>query len=464
MTRYHQPNPLDAVFLAIDDAWRRGGLAGMDIHLHLEFRGRVDVAGIERALRALRRVWPATNARLVRRPFLRRFRWRLDAGESRDADIVDVQELDGDEAAFERYAEDLLATQLDVRRAAPLRLYVARMRDGNDRMIVRWPHALMDARGGATIVEELARLYDERPTVNALCSAGDELRRDFGTLDGRMSLRERAAAVWGALGARRRSAAARELRLCPLVNAEECGRMRICIRRLDRDDAARVRDAAMQVCGFGRFADFLRAAAIRALAETVASRDPDGVFSTMHLLDNRRRRDRGPVCHNVFSAFPIHIPAAVATDRAVVADLIRDATVAVLHSGALNRRLAGLRLLARIPSGLLSRSVSRGLRLGRSFLPLGVSNPPSLPMGFMGPLSRAYESMFGATLVNIYGVRPASPPAGFALNVNQAQGRMNIAGIHYESSVPAEIMQALVDRFVTALTEPLKQRIGSASG
>src|SRR5690606_28712256 len=108
----------------------------------------------------------------------------------------------------------------------------------------------------------------------------------------------------------------------------------LAVRRLDSSEAAALRDAALRTCGFGRVADFVRAAGLCAAHETLGSRSAAaGWYSTLHLVDNRRRRDPGPVCHNVFSTLPVYVPCELAGDRAATADLIRDQTAAALASG-----------------------------------------------------------------------------------------------------------------------------------
>src|SRR5262245_5904221 len=76
---FHQPTPLDRIFLAIDQAWRRCGLPGLDIWVQIECDGRVDLPGMNSALQALARRYPAVNSRLMPAGFLHGRRWRMVA-------------------------------------------------------------------------------------------------------------------------------------------------------------------------------------------------------------------------------------------------------------------------------------------------------------------------------------------------------------------------------------------------
>jgi len=174
----------------------------------------------------------------------------------------------------------------------------------------------------------------------------------------------------------------------------------------------------------------------------------------MQLIDNRKRRDPRPVCHNVFSTMPVFVPAAVAGDRRAVADLIQETTARMLTTGAPERRLAGLHLLGRIPTGILAGILERELRTGKSLLPVGLCNPPSLPMTFMHLFPRPLEHFCNAELVSIFGTRPGVPPDGLVVNVSTAQERMNISGIHFEPWVTRDKVNEFLDRFIAALTDP----------
>jgi hypothetical protein len=79
LPRYQEPNPIDLYFFAADQAIRRIGLPGTNIHLCLELNGRVDVDGLRRSVDLLRRIYPAVGSRLEQSSITGRPRRRLDA-------------------------------------------------------------------------------------------------------------------------------------------------------------------------------------------------------------------------------------------------------------------------------------------------------------------------------------------------------------------------------------------------
>jgi hypothetical protein len=441
-------NPLDLLLYAGDEARRGAGLAPADIFAVLECSGRIDLPGMSRAIHALHKAYPVTRAALHTSSLTGRPSWRLDADSPEIDQVLRVGQSTEDCAEL---LERLFTERVDWRSGPPLRFYVLHG-PSDDVVVLRWPHFLMDARGGVILIEEMAALHEQGSDPGAIVTRGDERRRDFGGLGSPPVLLAQLRLQRGARGGR--PAHWRDLRLgsCSGPGAE---RIRLELRRLGSRSARDVADAAMRVCGFGRFADFIRAAAIRALHETIGSPNAGGAgYSTLHLIDNRKRRDRGPACHNVFSTLPIYVPSSIAGETAAVADLIHERTRQAWASDLMRRRLAGLSLLARVPTRMLVSRLRRRLRTAaRGGLPLGVANAPSLPLGFLGPFSRATPRFCGAPLVNLFGARPPIPSAGFALSVNAAQDRMNLAMVYYEPRIAQPQARELLERLAAALSK-----------
>ena len=176
-----------------------------------------------------------------------------------------------------------------------------------------------------------------------------------------------------------------------------------------------------------------------------------GVYTTFHLLDNRRRKDIGPLCHNVFSTLPIAVRAAHAADRSATADLIQEATRAALTTDWLQQRLDRLAWLARLPVPLIARRIVANWRRGATPTGLGPGNPPSMPLGFTGPLRVPREKLCGARLRNLFGAVSPAPTAGFSVNVNAAQERMNVAVAYNPRRLPDAAADRLADAYVAAL-------------
>ncbi len=153
---FQEFNPLDRLFLAIDGAWQRCGLPGVDIWIQLECRGRIDRPGFRRALAGLHRRYPATDGRLVAGTLFRRGGWEL-----RKEQIEKCRWPQGVEVTAVKQREkfeELFNSRIDWSQHSPFAAHLFSSTDGNDVVLFRWPHFFADARGGVTLIEELARL------------------------------------------------------------------------------------------------------------------------------------------------------------------------------------------------------------------------------------------------------------------------------------------------------------------
>jgi len=454
LRRYQILNPLDSMFY-MGDVLRRGyGLPGVNILVILELDGRLDIEGFRQALRAVHRLYPATNARLERSTVTGRPRWRL--GDRPDAAVaLESQQLARPtQEELHSQIERLLRRPLDAVNASPLQFVLFRGLPAGDVLAMRWPHFLMDARGGMIILEEIQRLYEEKPEPAALESVGDEQRDDMEKLLKDMGPGRRLRAIFKG----NRSDQPRdweELHLGSGPVKYDIGGLHFALRKLDRDQTRVMRDISMRICGFARVGDFVRASAIGALQKTLRPpRLANLGYLTMQLVDNRKKRQRGPVCRNFFSALPVHIPTTVADDRRATADIISEATGRALSSGLIVERYAAMDRLSKTPVSVLAGLTRMGMRSGpRSFLARGLANSPSLPMGFMGAFSRQLPEFCGAGLRDSFGMGVILPHEGFGLNVTTPSdsARLNITATYFEPHVSKSTIMEFLDHFVEGL-------------
>ena len=476
-----RPNPLDSLFLAIDEAWRRCRLAPPDLHLVLECRGRVDVDGLRRALRALRRLYPATAGRLRFSWLRQQPYWRLNGASqpaepslrqpamrqppTREPETCEPETWEPETrapsvalhglspptaAALDEQIARRAAQRIDYATQPPLRLDVYRGLPRGDVVVARWPHALTDAVGGVTLVGELARLYDEAPELDTLRSRGDELRTDFGALNPSVPFGQcLRTALAGARDAAMPSGWG-DVRLCPTALAGR-ERLRHVVRRMSAEETRAMRECSTLVAGFGRLGAFVRAAGIRAINELAPAPSSDRIgHTTLHLVDNRRKRDFGPVCRNVFSTLLVYAPGRIASDRRAMVQHVHAQTTEVVRAGLMQQRLTALQALALLPTPLLASLMERSIRRGEPSWPLSVA--PTMPLGFIGAPRRAERSFCGAELENHYVLRTTSPLTGFSLQANLTHDRMNISASFYEPRVTADLMRELLERIVVSLT------------
>jgi hypothetical protein len=321
-----------------------------------------------------------------------------------------------------------------------------------DRVIARWTHTLMDGRGGVTLLEEIDRLYRESPNPSSCVSAGDERRRDFADLlrSAPLVLKPRDV-LDGSSGLRPRHW--RTARLSEGIPVSQLGPARFMLRRLAPEQTRLAKEMSLRVCGFARFGDFMRACAIRALDRVMLRPlPPHAGYCTLNLIDLRKRRQSAPVCRNLTNALPMYVPAGMAGDRRAVADLARDQMATLLQSQALSVRLAAVHRVTLLPTSVLINIMHRGFcATGMNRMPSGMGNAPSLPLGLIGSFSRKMPTFCGAELTNIYGLRPVPFQTGISVDVNEAQDRLNVAAMYYESAITTQKMNGFLDDFTSSL-------------
>ncbi len=453
MTRYQEPNPLDLYFFAADQAMRRVGLPGTNIHLCLELNGHLDVDGLKRAVQALWRVYPATGARLERSSITGRPRWRLGAPPADASCVVRVCEFAATrELDIHGRIEGLLNEPIDLRGLPPVRFVVFRGHSEGDRLVARWPHPLMDGRGGVTLLEELDRLYRGSTDFRSCVTAGDESRRDFAELVREAPLVLKPREVLSST-ANLRPQGWRTARLSDGIPLDRLGAVRFMLRRLTPEQTRTAKQISLRVCGFARFGDFVRACAIRALDRVMPRPLPsDAGYCTLNLIDLRKRRQIAPVCRNLTNALPMYIPARIAQDRKAVADLARDQMATMLQSRTMLLRLATVHRFTFLPTSLLVNVLHHRLvATGLKGLPSGMGNAPSLPLGLIGSFSKGMPTFCGAELTNIYGLRPVPFQTGISVDVNEAQDRINVAAMYYEPAISTTRMAGFLDDFAAGL-------------
>jgi hypothetical protein len=328
-----------------------------------------------------------------------------------------------------------------------------------DVLAMRWPHALMDARGGFTVLEELQRLYEQRVDPESLESTNEELRDDVGELIAKFSLLGRTRMLFG--GAHGGIPADWEDAHLASGSVVNDGRgLHYMVRYLSAAQVKQIHDASMRVCGSARIGNFVRACGIYALHRTIPQPlPPHAGYSTMQLIDARRRRGGRkcvPLCRNFFSALPICIPQDIASDRRATTNLIAAATREMLSQGLVARRFAVLERLSRVPVSVMARIMEASLTADkRSMLGRGLGRAPSLPMGFMGGFSRPLPTFCGAEWLNVHGAGAILPHEGFGLNLipgNDPQ-RINIMVTYYEPRVTKELISTFLDRFIESLLD-----------
>jgi hypothetical protein len=451
--RVQRPNPIDLMFFAADQAQRRCGLPGANIQSVLELGGTLNVDRLRAALGLIVRRYPVLGARPCVSLWTGRPYWCLDRPVPPGVHVRHVSPATDD--ALRQAGEDVFAVPVARWPQPPVEFTVLRAAGRGDHLVMRFPHALMDARGAMTVLDELDRLDMERPAAADLATVGDERRRDYAAQFDGLTLGERLGLLGGGplpLPAAPGGGGLFQLAGDPIPR--DLGRVRYTVRALSAADLQRAQDNALRACGPARFGDFLRACGLIALHRLCGrSVSPGTLYSTYNLLDIRPRR-ANPVCWNLTSSLPLAIPARLAVDRRTVADLLREQMLGHLAARTALRSFARLTLLMQPPTAAVAAVIHAGWQPGRRPRPQhGAAPTPSLPLGLIGRFARPMRTFCGVPLVSSHGFRTPLPDTGFALDANMTDTGMNITGAWLEARVDGAMVGALLDELVGVLLE-----------
>jgi hypothetical protein len=448
LAEFHLPNPLDTLFFAFDKAGARLSLPGAFLHTHLEMAGQVDVQGLKRALAGVHRLYPATQGRLEWSALKGRPRWRLDVAPPDLDRLVRVHQLTPPtEAELQREVDSLINRRIGLISLPPLQFHVLRGLPAGDWVVIRWPHAFMDARGGFVIMDTMDRLYRDGTDPASLRTEGDERLDGLGGLLQDQGSQRPAAAESQTNGA----AQGFDLQLPTCPDFRDLGPLRTAVRRLDNDQCRLAQDIAARTCAPARFGAYLRACAVQALDRVMPRPRARGhTYSLPYILEGRRPPYRSPVCHNVFGLDRMYVPAEIAPDRAAVARFLHEGTTRMIQKSLVTHHLKRTLDVTRLPLAILGAFVRHTLisppaRWQKSDFAV----PPSLPMGFMQAFGHEKRGFCGAEIRYAHAFRPPLPRAGLGLQVMAEQGRLAICGLAYE--VRWEMLNRIMDDFAETL-------------
>lgn len=464
--RYHEPNSLDYVLFAGDAALRAGGLPGSNCLGLFCLEGRVDVVGLRRAIAALYDVHPVANARLVQSGPGRRPRWRLGASQPDWTRALVVHEIPPTgTGAVHAAAEELLNQPLDPTREPPVQWHVLRAPDGNDVVAIRWPHPLMDAKGGELFHVELNRLYHEPGhAVVEADGADDPITAWINRCPRRQQRRLLRETVRN-----RPPSDPPPATLAQPSSDQPPGRYRYSVRTLDADAHGRVRQNAAACCGLGGLSAYQAASALRAMQRTLRCDATANLrFSTRWLMSLRPPRNPRGMFFNAFSFVPLEVGPEEVADRNAVAcrfaDRIRPALRAQIRLGQRPSRRRERDQAATNedvdPSGLPFLLVTRAarrlpfwlLRSHRLRAAFGAT-PPALPMSQIGPFVKPLETFCNCRVRNYLGMFTVPPTRGYTLQINEFNGQLNLLLAYLDGRVDERTADAYLDLLVADLLE-----------
>jgi hypothetical protein len=454
MQQYHSPNPIDRTFFAFDYAASRLGLPRTFLQLHIELTGQVDSIRLEQAIRCVQARYPVIASRLTRAEITGSPRWQMP-GQSSTTDraliVHDVTDLTSEQ--IQRRINHLLMHDIEPERQVPVTFHLFTGRQAGDLLIMRWPHALMDGHGGRLILQFLDECYQSRRVPEAVESADDSRH------DGFTEMLAAAASRGSTLSDPRADldaglappTNARLVQIPSIPDLSSLGPLEQYVYRLDARTCQRL-DANRKARGQSfRFGAYLRASALQALARVLSHRpSANDYYAVPYVLEGRQSPGNSPVCRNLFSLQRVFVPAKQLASRAAVAGLLDRATARMVTNPAQSRYLKTMAQMTRLPLAFAGTLVARTLRHGPISHHAGhLSQPPSLPMGFLVLADRQTTSFLGRPLQQMYIFRPPLPRVGIGIQVSGHQGELSIAGMCFE------VRRAMLLDFMSALTDQL---------
>lgn len=443
------------MFFAADQASQRLGLSNLNIQIVLELAGQVDLDRLRRAVSVLHRVYPASAATCEYSLLRGLPRWRLDHDPPDPHVVTPVHRINrSTDEDLHRAIEGIYATAIDVTRRPGVVVHVLRGEDGRDVLLTRFAHKLMDARGATFYLEDLDKFYENDGNSGGVDCANEENRDDYARLLKGMTAADRIKTLFQSSAAHGKEMQSVFHLAHPPLSRDQIGTLRCLFRRLTPEQSKQIQDNAMRVCGFGRFGDYLRACAIRTFHRTVSNGGDGAAYTTLNLVNNRKRRERTPVCRNLTSAIPLSVPASAVEDIPRTADILRDQMLEQKSTEHGAHQFATLSLLMRTPTPIAGTFIHAGWTSRRRKRQSGVFAPPSLPLGIMGPFTRPMPTFCGEGLENYYGFATARPLPGFTIDVNITADRINICGGYYDGLIPSDTMRTLIDGTIDAALNP----------
>lgn len=427
-------NAIDCSFLAVERHARSRGLPGIPVHLHVNFRGRLDLSQLQDAADRLAARWPLITARLVRSP---RPAW-APTGARRCH--IRQQSLESDsEADLLRAVQRIGEDPFDLQNEDPVRLIVLHRPGGDDVLTMQFSHALMDAHGAVCLLQQLLDPTRIPPVADPVAAPADVV----GQLLAKTPFRDRMRAV------RRMMRLSRQFQPVTLPRLEKKrprhpSRGRVTLRWIDETRAAALRERLERYGPYANLTLAVLASGCRALSRHI--RGPLGPRSAYVIVLPYNLR------HGPLKRFPFHNIATRVSLVARPAELgDRDGLVRLFASQmraqiAENTTVAALQLSS-VVGELEHWAPWLAGRLLRG-------RPRSLHGSSLGEIFESGRTALGATVDYCWLTVPFLPLFGVSLNLVKAGGRLLAVFLYSPHNLSDDQASQLLDEWIEDLCRP----------
>ncbi|MBI3839270.1 MAG: hypothetical protein HY288_15235 [Planctomycetia bacterium] len=430
-------NPLDLALRCVDRSIRDMGYPGFETQMLAWMSGRVDAAGLRRAIVQLGQCYPVITASLMESdlddgvsPY-----WTFQPG--REATLHEAELRTADPGEVLSCAEELLSVSHDLANEAPLRFHLLRRPDGRDVFLMQYNHVLVDNRATALLLRQLNQLFQ---ATNHHLSPHHEPRNLVNQRLRAVPHADRRAAALRAIELQGRTLRGRAAILGTDQRDSSPVKLRIDARCIASEETRAIHARVLKLCGLPSLSMAILASTFRAIHHLGCDRRNAGRNYVAGIgLDLNLRGGGQLLLQNLLSVVPISAREEDLNDR--------DRLVRVL-TGQLRNHLESsvdlgvLRLAAafhRRPRHM-SWVIEHLLRCGCS-----------LWYAYFGSLDMVGPRLFGAEIEKIFYVGPTWSPMGISLLVNQFHGRLFFQATYDPVLVTQPLAEAFLDHILTDL-------------
>lgn len=356
---------------------------------------------------------------------------------SREADWI---------AATEQRCQERFSIGWDPACPPQVRLEHYRGPGEQQRLVIRWPHALMDADGAQHFLAEMSRLADDTPAPLPNHLLPDGQTHNPCTQHG--ILRRLRLAV-RAFRARAPRAPVQETSLCNSLpnRPADSRRLRYLVRPWSPEMVERMRENARQVAPSGPalYSRYIGGCVLRALHRVHVEHGRTLPYYGASFPLGVRGVARRPLTGNYLVSTALRVtPERIADPRAVAEDIDRQ-----LREYAQRRLdLAGqamLWLLAQLRFSQYRRLM--GLQVRRQPFATGYS--------FYGEIDPPLRRFLGAEVTNLWGCGALSIPPGWNVTLSKFKDRINFAIAWPDEAFPENVVQRYADLIEEEACSPL---------
>ncbi|MCK6457231.1 MAG: hypothetical protein L6Q92_11975 [Phycisphaerae bacterium] len=411
-------NPCDYLYYAHDRLMVARGQIGNVTLMLMDVEGEIDPARVRAALRRMYCEHPVAAARVRTSLVSGRPRWVLPKAPASLADSAycydDLSGASDWLGEMWRRCERRYAEPCDLHAGPLTRIDYYAGPNGQGRVCLRWPHALMDAEGAQWFLAELARM-DRAPGPAALPAA---LRPDGMGLDplGGASFGTRFRLFRKAFRVHRDYGKVQRVRL-DSAPPEPSRALGLRLRVFEADEVERIQSNAKAKCpaGKGIYARYLAGCVIRALHRLYLARGLETESYLVTLPQSVRPAGPRPVHGNYLVAATLCGRRALIEDSHMFgADL--KAQLERFESEGMAEANWALIWMA----GLM-RTWQYRILLG---LPIGLE-PYASGFSYYGEIDPPIREFCGARVTNLWGATPLSAPPGWNPAFSRFDRRLN---------------------------------------